>query len=135
LCRARTGVAWRDLPGEFGDWNAVYQGAKRWRRAGTWDLLFAALPADSPVQPGKRLFADSTTVRARTYAAGAEKVSEAREALSHSWGGSTTKIHLAATDHDTAVAALLMPSQAGEAPTFDTLFAEATAGVAYHAVQ
>lgn len=73
LYRARTGVAWRDLPGEFGDWNAVYQRAKRWRLAGTWGRLFAALPADSPVQGAKRLFVDSTTVRAHPHAAGAKK--------------------------------------------------------------
>ena len=73
LYRARTGVAWRDLPGEFGDWNAVYQRAKRWRLTGTWDRLFAGLPTDSPVQEAKRLFVDSTTVRAHPHAAGARK--------------------------------------------------------------
>jgi transposase len=73
LYRARTGVAWRDLPAEFGDWNAVYQRAKRWRLTGTWDRLFAGLPTDSPVQDVKRLFVDSTTVRAHPHAAGAQK--------------------------------------------------------------
>jgi transposase len=73
LYRARTGVPWRDLPGEFGDWNAVYQRAKRWRLAGVWDRLFASLPADSPAQEVRRLFVDSTTVRAHPHAAGAQK--------------------------------------------------------------
>jgi transposase len=75
LYRARTGVPWRDLPPEFGDWNAVYQRAKRWRLAGVWGRLFAALPAGSPAAEAKRLFADSTTVRAHPHAAGAQKKS------------------------------------------------------------
>lgn len=73
LYRARTGTPWRDLPAEFGDWNAVYQRAKRWRVTGTWDRLFAGLPPDSPVTAAKRLFVDSTTVRAHPHAAGAKK--------------------------------------------------------------
>ena len=73
LYRARTGLPWRDLPAEFGDWNAVYQRAKRWRRAGVFERLFASLPADSPAQEARRLFVDSTTVRAHPHAAGAKK--------------------------------------------------------------
>jgi transposase len=73
LYRARTGVPWRDLPAEFGDFNAVFQRAKRWRKAGTFDRLFASLPADSPAAEVKRLFIDSTTVRAHSHAAGAQK--------------------------------------------------------------
>ena len=61
LYRARTGVAWRDLPDAFGDWNAVFQRAKRWRQAGVWDRLFAALPADNPLAGVKRVYVDSTT--------------------------------------------------------------------------
>ncbi len=73
LYRARTGVAWRDLPDAFGDWNAVYQRAKRWRLAGVWDRLFDALPTGGPVGGVRRLFIDSTTVRAHPHAAGAKK--------------------------------------------------------------
>jgi len=73
LYRARTGVPWRDLPAEFGDFNAVFQRAKRWRQAGTFDRLFGSLPTDSPVAEVKRLFIDSTTVRAHLHAAGAKK--------------------------------------------------------------
>ena len=35
LYRARTGTPWRDLPAEFGDWNAVYQRAKRRAKPGS----------------------------------------------------------------------------------------------------
>jgi putative transposase len=73
LYRARTGTPWRDLPEVFGDWNAVYQRAKRWRKAGIWDRLFDNLPIDNETAEVRRLFVDSTTVRAHPHAAGAKK--------------------------------------------------------------
>jgi transposase len=73
LYRARTGTPWRDLPEVFGDWNAVYQRAKRWRKAGVWDRLFDNLPTDGEAAEVRRLFVDSTTVRAHPHAAGAKK--------------------------------------------------------------
>ena len=56
-------------------------------------------------------------------------MNEAAEALGRSRGGYTTKVHLAATDEDTAVEVLLTPGQAGDAPQFDALFDAATARV------
>jgi putative transposase len=73
LYRARTGTPWRDLPDVFGDWNAVYQRSKRWREAGVWDRLFDGLPAGDEAAEVRRLFVDSTTVRAHPHAAGAKK--------------------------------------------------------------
>lgn len=73
LYRARTGIPWRDLPDVFGDWNAVYQRAKRWRQAGVWDRLFEQLPTEGATAEVRRLFVDSTTVRAHPHAAGAKK--------------------------------------------------------------
>ena len=69
----RTGCPWRDLPTDFGDWNAVYQRFKRWKLAGVFDRLFENLPADSPIAGVRRLFVDSTTARAHPHAAGAPK--------------------------------------------------------------
>jgi transposase len=34
LYRARTGCPWRDLPGDFGDWSAVYDRLRRWIASG-----------------------------------------------------------------------------------------------------
>jgi transposase len=73
LYRARTGIPWRDLPAEFGHWNAVFQRWKRWRLAGVWDRLFEMLPTDSPLAEAKRLLVDSSTVRAHQHSAGAKK--------------------------------------------------------------
>jgi transposase len=44
-----TGVPWRDLPADFGDWNAVFQRFKRWRLAGVFARLFADLPREHPL--------------------------------------------------------------------------------------
>jgi transposase len=73
LYRARTGTPWRDLPEGFGDWNAVYQRWKRWRKAGNFQRLFDSLPAGSALGEAKKLFVDSTVIRAHPHASGAEK--------------------------------------------------------------
>jgi putative transposase len=73
LFLTRTGLPWRDLPAEFGGWNAAYQRFKRWRLAGVFERLFADLPREHPLGEVRRLFVDSTTVRAHPHAAGAQK--------------------------------------------------------------
>src|SRR5262245_61089084 len=40
---ARTGVPWRDLPGEFGAWDAVYKRFRRWVASGSMARLFELL--------------------------------------------------------------------------------------------
>src|SRR5205085_526216 len=50
-----------------------------------------------------------------------KKADEAGEHLGRSRGGLTTKVHLACTDEDTAVAVTLTPGQAGDAPQFGAL--------------
>ena len=86
LYRARTGIPWRDLPEVFGDWNAVYQRAKRWRQAGVWDRLFEQLPTAGETAEVRRLFVDSTTVRAHPHAAGAKKRPTSRQKRSDAHG-------------------------------------------------
>jgi transposase len=60
---------------------------------------------------------------------GEKKDRQADDALGRSRGGYTTKIHLACTDEDTAVAVTLTAGQAGDAPQFNRLFAAAHARV------
>ena len=43
LYRARTGVPWRDLPAEFGRWDAVYNRLRRWVYSGSMRALFERL--------------------------------------------------------------------------------------------
>ena len=47
ICRLRTGVAWRDLPNEFGPWRPVWKRHARFSKDGTWDKVLLALQAQA----------------------------------------------------------------------------------------
>jgi transposase len=69
----RTGVPWRDLPGEFGAWDAVYNRLRRWISSGSLAKLFELLTDDPTFAEVRRVLVDSTIVRAHRHAAGASK--------------------------------------------------------------
>jgi putative transposase len=69
----RTGVPWRDLPGEFGRWDAVYNRFRRWVASGSLRALFELLTADPAFGEVRRVLIDSTVVRAHAHAAGARR--------------------------------------------------------------
>ena len=72
LYRARTGLPWRDLPQDFGRWDAVYNRFRRWARRGIWRQLWERLPTQAcPLT--RPLFIDATIGRAPQHAAGARK--------------------------------------------------------------
>ena len=70
---ARTGIPWRDLPAEFGAWDAVYNRFRRWVHSGSLKTLFELLTADPQFGEVRRVLVDSTTVRAHQHAAGARR--------------------------------------------------------------
>jgi transposase len=70
---ARTGVPWRDLPAEFGRWDAVYNRLRRWVYSGSLQGLFERLTADPQLGEVRRVLIDSTIVRAHQHAAGARR--------------------------------------------------------------
>ena len=72
LYLARTGLPWRDLPREFGRWDAVYNRFRRWEARGLWRQLWERLQRDA-CHVALHLFIDSTIVRAHQHAAGARK--------------------------------------------------------------
>jgi hypothetical protein len=39
IYRLRTGIAWRDLPAEFGPWQTVWKRHYRFSQDGTWDKV------------------------------------------------------------------------------------------------
>ena len=47
LWRERTGAPWRDLPDRYGPWSTVYSRFWRWREAGIWDRIFAAVQQEA----------------------------------------------------------------------------------------
>jgi putative transposase len=70
---ARTGIPWRDLPGEFGAWDAVYNRFRRWIASGSLAKLFQLLTDNPAFDDVQRVLVDATNVRAHRHAAGASK--------------------------------------------------------------
>ena len=78
---AKTGIPWRTLPDEFGNWSAVYNRLKRWKNNGTWEQMCQQLTTDELSSFSTR-FIDTTCVRVHQHAAGALKKKGA-EGASH----------------------------------------------------
>jgi transposase len=76
----RTGAPWRDLPEKYGPWPTVYSRFYRWRKAGIWDRIFAALQAQGAID-WEVHFVDSTIIRAHQHAAGAKKGTQPQKLL------------------------------------------------------
>jgi transposase len=72
----RTGAPWRDLPERYGPVGTVSSRFYRWREAGVWDRVLAALQAAADARgevDWSLHFVDATIVRARQHAAGARR--------------------------------------------------------------
>lgn len=69
--RYRTGVAWRDLPVEFGPWQTAWKRHKRFSSDGTWDNVLTQLlaNADAAGQIDWTVSIDSTINRTHQHAA------------------------------------------------------------------
>ena len=68
--RYRTGIPWRDLPADFGDWNNTHRRHSRWAERGVWAAMLALLATDAD---NEYAMIDSTIVRAHQHSAGAKK--------------------------------------------------------------
>jgi transposase len=77
IFRYRTGVAWRDLPSEFGPWQTVWKRHHRFSVDGTWDRVLTALQAraDADGEIDWRLSVDSTIARVHQHGATAARSS------------------------------------------------------------
>ncbi len=49
----KAGCSWRDLPGDFPDWNSVWKCFRRWRQDGTWKQVHATLRAQTRTAAGR----------------------------------------------------------------------------------
>lgn len=75
LWRLGTGAPWRDLPERYGPWQTVYTRFRRWRLAGVWDRVFAAVQREADAAghvDWSVQFVDGSVVRAHQHAAGAK---------------------------------------------------------------
>src|SRR3954466_9349252 len=75
LWKLRTGAPWRDLPERYGPWASVHTRFRRWRLAGVWDRVLAAVQTEADAE-GKLdwsvHYMDGTVIRAHQHAAGAK---------------------------------------------------------------
>ncbi len=82
LFKAKTGVAWRDLPERYGPWKTIYNRFWRWSRNGTLTALVRRVRVIAEAVDelgrevddlGREVSVDSSIVRAHQHAAGARK--------------------------------------------------------------
>ena len=68
--RLRTGAPWADIPERYGPHTTCVNRFNRWRRAGVWDRLLAAV---SQAYDGDIQMIDSSSIRVHQHAANAQK--------------------------------------------------------------
>ena len=70
IYRFRTGIAWRDLPPDFGPWQTVWKRHHRFSLDGTWDKIHTRLlaEADAAGDIDWAVSVDSTVNRAHQHA-------------------------------------------------------------------
>lgn len=75
IYRLRTGIAWRDLPSDFGPWQTVWKRHYRFCLDGTWDKVLLALQvqADANGEIDWRVSVDSTVARVHQHGATAAR--------------------------------------------------------------
>ena len=74
LYRAKTGVAWRDLPERFGPWKSIYNRFSNWARRGLWEEIFKTLRVEVD-ETGS--IVDASVIRAHQDASGGKGGSNA----------------------------------------------------------
>lgn len=89
LYRMRVGCPWRDLPSDFGSWNAIFQKFNRWSSQNKLIDIFKALAQEPDLEWE---FIDGSIVKAHQHSAGA--VGSKEQAIGKSVSGNSTKIHM-----------------------------------------
>ena len=62
----RTGVPWRDLPGDLGNWHTTFTRYNRWSKSGRWETIFTALSQDADFE---YLMVDGSIARVHQHGA------------------------------------------------------------------
>ena len=132
LWRFRTGAPWRDIPERYGPRTTLYNRFVRWRAAGVWDRLLAAV---SEAYDGDIVMIDSSCVRVHQHGAAIKRGPDAGDGgMGRSRGGLTTKIHALVDAEGRPVKLMLTPGQAGDAPAAARLLKNLAIGLVFTAV-
>jgi transposase len=148
IYRDRTGVAWRDLPSEFGPWQTVWKRHHRFSTDGTRDkvLLAVQAQADAAGEIDWRLSVVSTIAPVHRHGATAarspltstsctgagsnDKVTRGRRdepgdhALGRSRGGLTSKTHAPVDGRGLPLVIACTPGRSNDSPALPRLLAE-----------
>ena len=125
----QTGSPWRDLPGEFGKWQTVYNRFRRWIKENLWDRIFSQLlhRVDSLGHIDRTLWCvDGSVIRAHRSASGKLLQSEENDglnALGRSRGGYSTKLHVLTDSKGSLLAVTATAGQRNESTEFENLLA------------
>jgi transposase len=90
----RTGAPWPDLPARYGPPSTVSTRLYRWKKAGIWDRIFAAVQAEADAHgelDWETHHVDATVIRAHQHAAGAKKGTQQRKHLAAAKADSAPK--------------------------------------------
>ncbi|RWW94287.1 MULTISPECIES: IS5 family transposase [Paenarthrobacter] len=130
--RYRCGIAWRDLPEQFGPWQTVWKRHRRFAADGIWDRIHSVLltEADADGEIDWTVSVDSTINRAHQHgtnlprntggSANYKKLSAEPEdhAVGRSRGGLSTKIHHACDGKGRPLAFIIGPGQGSDSRVF-----------------
>jgi transposase len=76
----RTGIAWRDLPENFGYWHTVYLRFKKGSDRGLWWQILLKLQQDRKIKMNI-ILADSTTIKVHRHGGGLKGGFKAKEKM------------------------------------------------------
>ena len=123
----RTGAPWRDLPERYGPVGTVSSRFYRWREAGVWDRVLAALQAEADARARSTGTCTSWTrpssapISTPPAPAGPAPSGGEGEALGRSQGGFSTKIHLRAEGNGRPITAVLTGGERHEQIALEAL--------------
>ena len=81
----RTGLPWRDLPSEYGDWKNTHRRFCRWRDKGIWEMLMNTMIGERELE---WLMIDASYVKVHMHATGSRG---GNQGIALSKGGETPR--------------------------------------------